>query len=97
MHDHPSTHTHTTHVHVGDSCCYNIYPIQGDSCCYNIYSILGDSCCYTHGAASYKKVLERLIPGIYVKMVAFGKTPQEVKETSMSLFSSQTFLTFLDS
>ncbi|XP_011407805.1 PREDICTED: palmitoyl-protein thioesterase 1-like [Amphimedon queenslandica] len=54
-----------------------------------IWSGMGDSCCYEYGAYQFKVVLERLIPGIYIKMVAFGKTPTEDSYNSFFLNSNK--------
>ena len=38
----------------------------------------GDSCCNDYGAGGFKLFIEQLLPGIYVKSLQTGSTPQEV-------------------
>ncbi|XP_019850953.1 PREDICTED: uncharacterized protein LOC109581342 [Amphimedon queenslandica] len=54
-----------------------------------IWPGMGDSCCYVFGAAGYKGVIERMLPGLYVKIISFGQTAQEDSYNSFFLNSNK--------
>ena len=51
----------------------------------------GDSCCYSFGAGGFKTRLEEMLPGLYVKSLQFGNTPEMVIK-SVTLFCLSSLL-----